>query len=204
MRQTGLYVLLIAGAGALLGQRPVQTAGVITDTTFAGNLASTINGTLPSRPVRFPRYPLLGGFGYGGYPAYFAPIPVNPVFPQVQQINAPAVVMLAPGADQQPPRAPEDTVKIYSNPVKMQEPDEPPPAPRTTSAKQPAGETMYLLALKDETVATAIAYWTDGAQLKYITPDRKQKQTPVKNVDTSLTLRLNEERGVTVSLVGLK
>ena len=67
-----LAILAVAVALGASGQnRPVTAVGRITDTTFAGNLAASVQGTLPMRPVRFPPFLLLGPryFGYG-YPPY--------------------------------------------------------------------------------------------------------------------------------------
>ena len=135
--------------------------------------------------------------------------------PYPPQMNAPVVILAAPPSSPQLAAPPGDSVKIYSNPVRMEEPasvlalpaERSPALSSLSSANSlpaPApAQPMYLIALRNETVATAIAYWTDGTQLKYITPDRKQKQTALKEVDVSLTVRLNEERGVTVSAAQL-
>ena len=67
-----------------------------------------------------------------------------------------------------PIKAEDNPVKIYSNPVVMAPPDEP--------SKPLAREQVVILALKNGGAETAIAYWTDGDQLRFITPARQQKQ----------------------------
>jgi hypothetical protein len=202
---SGVKVAMLAAAAALVasGQnRPVTAVGRITDTTFAGNLAASVQGTLPVRPVRFPPFVLLGsGYGLGGsgYPGYVDPSLYAPQ-PQPQVV----VIQSGPPYPSAPPVAtkpaalePEDAaVKIYSNPVAMAPPDAP--------AKPLAGDPVVILALQDGGVETAVAYWIDGNQLKYITTDRKQKQIPLAKVDAELSARLNRERGVSFSLAKVK
>ncbi|HWF46624.1 MAG TPA: hypothetical protein VG168_06445 [Bryobacteraceae bacterium] len=196
-----LAMLALAAALAAFGQnRPVRAVGRITSTTFAGNLAASVQGTLPTRPVRFPPFVLLGG-GYGGYgypdPAYMDPsmfAPPVPMAPPVLVIHTEPPYPPAPELPNAPApiKTEDNSVKIYSNPVTMAPPDAP--------AKPSAGGQVVILALKDGGAEMAIAYWTDGNQLKYVTPDRKQEQIPLAKVDAALSTRLNRERGVSFSL----
>jgi hypothetical protein len=196
-----LGILALAAALSVSGQnRPVGAVGRITSTTFAGNLAASVQGTLPMRPVRFPPFLPLGG-GYGGYgypgPSYMDPSLYEPPAPAaapvlVIQSEPPYPPAPEAAAVSSPGKTEDSSVKIYSNPVTMAPPDAP--------AKPSTGQQVVILALKDGAAETAIAYWTDGDELKYVTPDRKQKQVSLSKVDTALSARLNRERGVSFSL----
>lgn len=134
--------------------RPVTAAGRITDTGFAGNLAASVQGTLPFRPVRFPQFMRFGG-GYGvyGYPgwvdpsAYAQPLMIHPPMVVMQpEPSYPAALAAEPASS----KADGNPVRIYSNPVAMAPPDVP---------TQPSGgDQVVILALKNGGVETAIAY----------------------------------------------
>jgi hypothetical protein len=141
---------------------------------------------------------LLGG-GYSGYgypepsyvdpSSYGPPVPTAPVLViQSEPPYPPDLEAAAPS----PSKTEDNSVKIYSNPVAMAPPD--------TPSKPSGGVQVVILALKDGGAETAIAYWTDGDQLKYVTPDRKQKQISLAKVDAALSTRVNRERGVSFSL----
>ncbi len=66
----------------------------------------------------------------------------------------------------------------------------------TSNAGRPLNDGLVLIALKDQNIVTAIAYWTDRNELKYVTPARQQKQVPLSQVDVKLSERLNNERHV--------
>ena len=162
----------------------------------------------------------MGGFYGGG--GYFAPPPQPPAV--MEQVNAPAVVLQPPAMLTTPiPEAP--VVSVYSYPAHPQTDDSPPPPPSAAVASQdaaalsalsqsmdaanalangrgaanadrPANDGLVLIALKDQNIVTAIAYWTDRNELKYITPARQQKQVPLSQVDVKLSERLNNERHV--------
>ncbi len=204
--------------------RPVAPTGVITDPGFAGALANSVQGTLNMRPGRYYGSPYIGGFApWGGfYPNYFGGSPQPPAV--MEQVNAPAVVLQPPALLTTPvPDAP--SVSVYSYPAHQQTEDAPPPPPSPAVASQnaaalnalsqsmdaanalangqsaydagrPANEALVLIALKDQNIVTAVAYWTDRNQLKYITPARQQKQVPLSQVDVKLSERLNNERHV--------
>jgi|SRR5271165_2369055 len=205
--------------------RPVPPPGNITDPGFAGNLANSVQGTLNMRPGRPYGSPYLGGFfPWGGFyqsPGYFAPPPPPPI---MEQVNAPAVVLQPPALLADPiPDAP--VVSVYSYPAHVQTDDTPAPPPPPNVAGQnaaalkalsqsmdaanalangrsgsasarPANDGLVLIALKDQNIVTAIAYWTDRNELKYVTPARQQKQVPLSQVDVRLSERLNAERHV--------
>jgi hypothetical protein len=214
----GMRVGMLVAAAALAASaqnRPLTSAGRITSPSFAGNLAASVQGTLPTRPVRFPPFRpfTLGGqrsnvlvldgssaYGYSSYvgPSLYAAPDAdagNPPPPVVVIQSEPPDSPVGPTArtPQGDDRAADhEPVKIYSNPVTMAPPD--------TPTKPPVGEQVVILALKNGGAETAIAYWTDGDQLKYVTPDRKQKQISLARVDTALSKKLNSERGITFSL----
>ena len=64
----------------------------------------------------------------------------------------------------------------------------------------PAQPSHYLLAFKDHTVYSAIAYWVDGDTLHYFTAGNTHNQVSVSLVDRAVTERLNREAGVEVKL----
>jgi hypothetical protein len=68
-----------------------------------------------------------------------------------------------------------------------------PPPSQTDSTD---GPTLYLIAFQDDSIRAALAYWTEGSTLRYVTPDHQQKQAPLASVDRALTEKLNGERHV--------
>jgi hypothetical protein len=58
----------------------------------------------------------------------------------------------------------------------------------------------FLIALKDHTVYSVVAYWADGDTLHYFTAGNVHNQVSLSLVDRALTSRLNRESGVEVKL----
>lgn len=175
----------------------------ITDPTFARRLAGTVN------PLVRPGSRIGLGHGRGGGVAPFAPY-AYPVYvgggyyePPVEQ--QPNVVVIYP--PQQPPvvinqmlggpaQAPE-TSEISSG-VQAYE------APAREAADIPAAEpsSYYLIAFKDNSIYSALAYWVEGETLHYVTSGNNHNQVSLSLVDRPLTERLNRERRVGVHLPG--
>lgn len=206
--------------------RPVAPPGIITDPGFAGALGNSVQGTLNMRPGWPGGGFIGGFAPWTGFyqgPAYIVPPPQPPTI--MEQVNAPAVVIQPPAVITAPvPDAP--VVSVYSYPAHPQTSDntpEPLPSPSVSrqnaaalhalsqsmeaanavgngrsaaNAGRAANEDLVLIALKDQNIVTAIAYWTDRNELKYVTPARQQKQVPLSQVDVKLSERLNNERHV--------
>ena len=58
----------------------------------------------------------------------------------------------------------------------------------------------YLIALKDHTIYSVVAYWVDGDTLHYFTAGNVHNQASLSLVDRDLTARLNKESGLEVNL----
>jgi len=58
----------------------------------------------------------------------------------------------------------------------------------------------YLLAFKDQSIYSAVAYWVDGDTLHYITTGNVHNQVSVSLVDRETTQQLNRSRGVEIKL----
>ena len=58
----------------------------------------------------------------------------------------------------------------------------------------------FLIALKDHTVYSVVAYWVDGDTLHYFTAGNVHNQVSLSLVDRALTERLNRESGAEVKL----
>ncbi len=67
------------------------------------------------------------------------------------------------------------------------------PPSQTSSTCAP---TLYMIAFQDNSIRAALAYWTEGSTLRYVTMDHEQKQAPLASVDRALSERLNGERHV--------
>ena len=72
--------------------------------------------------------------------------------------------------------------------------------PKTTAAAVNSNAPVYLIALKDHTVHTASAYWTDRFMLNYITEKGAHVQVRLDLVDPDLSTRLNREKNLEFKL----
>ncbi len=153
-----------------------------------------------------------GGFGWGGAPLV-VPVPVGGfgwgggtqtvVVPQAP----PEVPVVIINQSYQPERlnpvlrdysnttlpATNSGLRVYDATVRRED-DE--PAPRAAEA----GPVVYLIALKDSTVLTAVAYWADGDTLHYVTPKQTINKVSFSLIDRELSERLNRERSVDLRL----
>lgn len=71
-----------------------------------------------------------------------------------------------------------------------------PPAP----VQDPNKEPLYLLATHDGTIRAVLAYWVEGNTVHYVTMEHVNKTVPLASIDRDLSLRLNQERGVSFGL----
>jgi hypothetical protein len=74
------------------------------------------------------------------------------------------------------------------------------PAP-ATATEEPV---HYLLAFKDHSIYSAVAYWVDGDTVHYFTAGNTHNQASLALVDRELTERLNRESGHEVKLPAMK
>lgn len=149
-------------------------------------------------------YPLyVGGFGYGyGYdPSYGGDPSAMPPPPQAQQ-QPPVTVVYPP----QPAPViinqfgPGDGSAQAQAPVRPRMYDMPPADAQAETQPETPEPTHYLIAFKDHTIYSAIAYWVQGDTLHYFTAGNTHNQASLSLVDRELTLRLNKESGVEIKL----
>jgi hypothetical protein len=158
---------------------------------------------------------MVGG-GYYGYdvpPAGYYQDPM-PVTVPMQQQAAPPVVII--NQTYRPDRAnpvvrtypdeeeDQQSIRRYDAPVHpMPEPDAPAGEPKSTRATRPVEDdkpTIYLIAFKDQTILPALAYWTEGDTLNYITTQGTPNRASLTLIDTEFSKQLNRERQVEFSL----
>jgi hypothetical protein len=176
-----------------------------------GGLQIGVPNTVPARPnlvapgsggghhrrrsnvYAYPVY--VGGNMYGSYygePAgYVEPPPpvAGPQQPNVTVIYPPPaapVIVNQFGPDQY---ATGPATRIFETPRNQ------------AAAEEPAAEPeYYLIAFKDRSIYSAVAYWVDGETLHYFTAGNKHNQVSVSLVDRELTMKLNSDAGREVKL----
>ncbi len=183
----------------------------ITNPGFAGRLGATVNGTLrgPYGGFNSQRrsvavvpyaYPVYVG-GYGGYDAGYvngpgyAPQPNVTYVTQPQQ-PAPQIVInqnfaapaqgLAPSG--QAVAQESDGFHMYQAPG------------RPASEPQLADPRYYLIAYKDHSIYSALAYWVEANTLHYVTMQNTHNQASLDLVDVEFTKRLNQDRNMPFTL----
>ena len=72
--------------------------------------------------------------------------------------------------------------------------------PAANAPPPPKGPSEYLIAFNDHNIRLVVAYWTENANLRYVTTDHEIKTVPLSSVDRDLSMRLNHERRVTFNL----
>jgi hypothetical protein len=139
-------------------------------------------------------YPVfVGGYGYGYGYGY------GPAQPDQPQQNAtgsdapaqPPIVInqyfgAPPAGDGPPPDAADSNFHYYQAP--------------SNNDPAPSDASYYLIAFKDHTVYSAVAYYTEGDTLHYFTSGNVHNQVSLSLVDRQLTEQLNRRRNVSVQL----
>jgi hypothetical protein len=188
---------------------------------FPGTGHPPSNGYVGARPVTgngIGAVSLAGG-GYPGGVGRVGPNPVRrrnsrpyvyaypvyvPLYPEQPLAQEPAPTNL----DGYSGPAPSPTVVINNYPAPAYAQGEPQQQADDTihsysgSAHPPAASDpqYYLIALKDHTIYSAVAYWVEDGTLHYVTSPNMHNQTSLDLVDAGLTAKLNEDRGVPVTL----
>ena len=152
---------------------------------------------IPGTTPRVPHSTVSIGTGFGGYsiyvPNYYdssmygtAPAPAD--MPQQAQQPAPNVVVIYPSGPPMMAPAPETahpSMQVY-------QPDTAQPA---ASSEEEPQISKYLLAFKDHSIYSVVAYWVDGDTIHYFTSGNNHKQASMSSLDRDLTERLNKESG---------
>jgi len=167
------------GGVPLFTPRPAPTGG----NSFTGTGNSFRRGNRNTPTVY--AYPVYVGGG-GGY--YADPEAAPAVAPQAQQPNV--TVVMPPREEVRPiiiQMGPDGEYR-RSRPVQPQamEPEPSQPEPDTPN---------YLIAFKDHTVYSSVAYWFDGDTLHYFTKGNTHNQVSMSLLDRQMTERLNREMG---------
>ena len=196
--------------GGTAGTSPGITRGFGSVVFPGGAPMRPVYGVAPAqthmRNSNFRRNPAIGR-GTGIAPAYIYAFPVyvgvydnsnaqQEQAAQQEQVvppDQPAVpVMIEAGPNgEYTTTAPHQTSTVYQ------------PEQRPETLEEPANATdppHYLLAFKDHSVYSAVAYWVDGDTLHYFTAGNIHNQASMSLIDRPLTERLNRELGIDFTL----
>jgi hypothetical protein len=153
--------------------------------------------------------PVYGGGGGGPDPSYYdQPAPAAPqgpgnvivIMPPGQGGPPPAAMMMGPqGPQGYGPQSYPQTM-----PPQGQDMGPGPQAGPSSGVDSGQVASHYLIAFKDHSIYSAVAYWVEGDTLHYFTDGSTHNQVSLSLVDRDLTRRLNQESGLTVNLPAVK
>lgn len=230
MRHFGGFGLALLSAAGLFAQgngiyhSPVVSSGFGTVSHPGANAPirpyRNPGGTSAPRTTAAPvyAYPVyVGGYGYlGGYtdpsygqdystaaaPAASGPAPQDqPAQPSMTIVYPPQQTIIVnqyPSPDGGPP-----IITMQQGPGGQYGPQPAArraPAPTADDDASPNEAPHYLIAFKDHSIYSAMAYWVDGDTLHYFTTGNTHNQASLSLVDRDLTDRLNHEAGVDMRL----
>lgn len=204
-----------------VGTAPPLNQNWSSQASFAQRLGATVSG-FPSYPgvtppvPGVPRQPNLGFMPFpvfvGGGMPYAQPMAPNVTVVYPQQPPAPPMVIHQQTIVREEPRPgmreyTQDGRRPDSSGMRTYEAPAPRPAPEPEAAAvRPKAEvveeqaTIYLIALKGQTIYPAYAYWVQGDTLHYVTTQGSHNRATLDQIDRALTERLNRERGVEFDL----
>ena len=147
----------------------------------------------------FPFY-VGGGFGgYGGsyYGDYAGSAPAYPppgyADPSLQQPGAPPVVINQYFGGPPPMTGPQDPAQSDDQSIHLYQQQ---PAATGYSPQVASDTHTYLIAYKDHSVYTALAYWIEGSTLHYVTTANTHNQADIGLIDLDFTKKLNADRSM--------
>jgi hypothetical protein len=153
---------------------------------------SAVRGALPVVSSR-PRVLIL---------PYYFPIPFYSLAPnydelagyeqprQPQQQVPPEIINRNYSPESPRPAMPEYTAEPLPEPERRAE----------TKSIDDEKPTIYLIAMKDSTVYSSLAYWVEEDILHYITKQYSHNRATIGLIDRELSMQLNRERGVEFKL----
>lgn len=188
-----------------LGNPPPLTNPFSFPSTFAERLGATVSG--------FPGWTGAPSGGRRGRLMYPIPYPVfvggyDPSYGYPYQQQAPNVTIVLPPQPVLPVAINQTFVPETATPVVREYGPGGQPAPSSDSAvhsyqvpaRTPAetadDQILFLIALSDSSVYTAVAYWVETDTLHYVTPQGKHNQVSLDLVDRDVSARLNQGRNV--------
>jgi hypothetical protein len=146
----------------------------------------SVSVTGPTRTVIVYGYPVdVGGYLDNTHPAEPAPQQQPDITVNDSSRPAQSVIQYFGSNDAQDPTTPTAAADDFQ------------PVEEPASTKEPS---HYLIAFKDHTIYSAVAYWVDGDTLHYFTSGNTHNQASLSLIDRDLTERLNKESGLDVSL----
>jgi hypothetical protein len=194
----GVQTTPVNGGAPVIGTRPGVgaptqiPAGIGQNQNF--RRTNPLNGRATrSAPAYVYAFPVYVGGGYdNSYAPQEAPAPQQPnvtvIYPRQQA--TPVMIQFGPDGDY--------TTMVQRQPMPIYQ-------PQTVDEQQPAADsTRYLLAFKDHTIYSAVAYWADGDTLHYFTTGNTHNQVSLSLIDRELTERLNRELGIDFKLPAAK
>jgi hypothetical protein len=163
----------------------------------------------------YPYYPYFGfgvGFGYYPYGGYYGgglySVASN-YYPPYYDYGYPGgsggvTVVTSPGASDTTPSAiiiNNTGRERYQTRTESQSAESTAqPTEQRQSETRATRSPVYLIALNTGIIWMAVAYWSEGGDLHFITTKNERKQIPFSQLDRSLTEQLNRERNVTFHL----
>ncbi len=126
-----------------------------------------------------------GFFGYGGYPLLY------PVFGPLGVTYDQPAEMAAPQDQAGPSTAAYEEYPEQSGPAEERPPSQSFTAPSPERPEPPRDQPLFFIALTDNSVYTAVAYWVEQGTLNYITPQGEHNQVSLSLIDRDTTDRLN-------------
>jgi hypothetical protein len=189
-RRAGVTPVGVGGFGNVL------YPGTGGPSSFATRLGATVTGfPVSKRSIGFLNsYPLYVGGAY--VPAYsssaYAPdySSQTQFAPQQQYSSNPPVIINQYFA---PPLPPPPPPEFYQPSAERQQ-------QYAEEDSAPAPNKYYLLAFKDHSVYSALAYWVEDKTLHYVTTQNTHNQASLDLVDLDFTKQLNRDRDVPFSL----
>jgi len=147
-------------------------------------------------PYAVPFY----GFGYGYGGGFYNPSSIGYGYndagygyagaPPPQQ-DLPPADYYGPEGGQPLPPPDGNALRMYQAPAA--------PTPEDTAMSE---GRYYLIAYKDHSVYTALAFWVENGALHYVTPQNVHNQVSLDLLDVDLTKQLNTRHGQAFSIAG--
>jgi hypothetical protein len=206
----GLSVFSMAFGAQPAGVPHGLSHGIVVPSAGAlGGFNASIPASHPLGGVALPTFPV------GNLRRKVAPAPV--FFPPIYYVPNYYDAAYDNGyAQAPPPAAPAQPVIInqyFGSRGPADRPEERPeeeyrqPAPPPEDAANPGDpiglpQNYYLIAYRDHTVYSALAYWVEGDTLHYVTTQNTHNQASLALIDLDRTTKLNADRSIPFSIPG--